>query len=55
MSDIKLIIDAITKNEKSGIKVTRESTLHFFVAAKFKQLLKPKQELLVKELKASVG
>lgn len=53
MSDIKLIIDAITK-KKSGIKVTRESTLHFFVAAKFKQLLKPKQNLHIKELKASV-
>jgi len=41
--DIKLIIDAITQNEKSGIEVSRLSTLRFFAAAKFKQLLTPRE------------
>ena len=45
MSDIKLIIDAIARNENSGVEVTRITSLSFFAAAKFKKLLKPKNQL----------
>lgn len=49
ITDIKLIIDAITQNEKSDIEVSRLSTLSFFTAAKFKQLLAPKEQSHVNE------
>ncbi|GEM_PF-626695 len=45
ITDIQLMIDAITQNEKSGIEVSRRSTLSFFAVAKFKQLLALKENL----------
>ena len=44
MSDIKLIIDAVTRNENSGAEVNRIASLSFFAAAKFKKLLERKNQ-----------
>lgn len=47
MSDIQLIIDAITKNENSDHEVNRIASLGFFAVAKFKKLLEPTNQLPV--------
>lgn len=53
ITDIKLILDAITQNHQSGQDVSRISTLTFFTAAKFNRLRETKQESETNGLTAS--